>query len=322
VTKERWLITGGAGYIGAHIADEFLSAGKEVVIYDSLCRGLKSRIDYLQEKHDTQIPLVISDIRDLKTLRDTLSQFTFEGVIHSAALKSVSESSLKPMEYRSVNYRGTLGILKLLEKKQINKFIFSSTAAVYGLPKQKKLISEDDLCRPISPYGISKLDAEEAVSKFLSISGNLGTSLRFFNVIGTGAAKLKDNSLDNLLPIAIESIKSEKIFQIFGSDYDTPDGSCLRDYVDVRDVARAHLQVAECTSTLPFALNVGAGKCISVKDILLLVSRLYGQGNMNIKESSRRVGDPDYVCADVSKIMRSLNFETRFSIEESINSVI
>ena len=318
---QTWLLTGGAGYIGSHVADEFLASGKDVVIYDSLYQGLESRIEYLRKKHNKEIPLIVADIRDTDTFVKTLEQYKPYGIVHTAALKAVGESMEKPDEYFEVNFHATTKMLELIAAHNIHHFIFSSTAAVYGSPDHSNPIKEDDQKNPISPYGASKLAAEGEVNKFLALPGNRGTSLRFFNVVGTAAPELLDNSVENLVPIVINKLKAGQQPIIYGTDYPTPDGTCVRDYVDVRDIARAHLAAADSTATLPLAMNVGTGRGGSVREVIKLVSAAAGKSDVVADERERRAGDPAFLCADVSLISKSIDFNAHTNLEESIISL-
>jgi UDP-glucose 4-epimerase len=318
---QKWLITGGAGYIGAHIADAFLADAKDVVIYDSLYRGLESRIEYLRKKHGSEISLIVADIRDSAKLEEVLATFKPYGVIHTAALKAVGESIEKPDEYLEVNYGATAKMLELLIKYNIHNFIFSSTAAVYGSPDHSNPIKEDDPKNPISPYGASKLAAEEAVNKYLAIPGNRGTSLRFFNVVGTATQELMDNSVENLTPIVINNLKAGETPVIYGTDYPTPDGTCIRDYVDVRDVARAHLSSANADKELPRVMNVGTGNGASVREVIELIGASFGQENVQMIASERRAGDSGFLCAEVTLINSTLGFKGSFNLVESVQSL-
>jgi UDP-glucose 4-epimerase len=315
MTPQTWLITGGAGYIGAHVADEFLANGKDVVIYDSLYRGLESRIQYLRKKHNKDIPLVVADIRDIDKFEEALATHKPYGIIHTAALKAVGESMEKPDEYFEVNHHATTKMLEVIIKHQIKNFIFSSTAAVYGAPDHSNPIKEDDPKNPISPYGASKLAAEGEVNEFLAIPGNHGTSLRFFNVVGTAATELLDNSVENLVPIVINKLRAGEPPVIYGTDYSTPDGTCIRDYVDVRDIARAHLVAADFEGTLPISMNVGTGQGGSVREIIRLVCAAAGRSDAIVIEEARRVGDPAFLCADISMIRGTIGFESRYPLE-------
>lgn len=320
-TPQTWLLTGGAGYIGSHVADAFLASGKDVVIYDSLYQGLESRIEYLRKKYNKEIPLIVADIRDTAKFDEVLTTYKPYGIIHTAALKAVGESMEKPDEYFEVNFHATTKILELTTKHGIKNFIFSSTAAVYGAPDHSNPIKEDDPKNPISPYGASKLAAEGEVNKFLAISGNHGTSLRFFNVVGTGAPELMDNSVENLVPIVINKLKAGQAPVIYGTDYPTSDGTCIRDYVDVRDIAGAHLAAADASGVLPLAMNVGTGRGGSVREVINLVSNSAGSNHVATLEHNRRAGDPAFLCADVSLIMSAIGFSSKYSLEASTGSL-
>lgn len=322
VQSENWIITGGAGYIGSHIADLLLAEKKSILIYDSFYRGLRSRIEFLEDKYSCSIPVVKGDIRDFARIESVLSDFKITGIIHTAALKSVSESFEKPNEYIDVNFHATSGILKIAKKLGIKNFIFSSTAAVYGDPGTLIACQESDKPKPISPYGYSKLLAENCVTDFLSQSDNIGCSLRFFNVIGTSHLMLLDNSTDNLLPIVLKKLDEGKSPLIYGDDYPTQDGTCVRDYVDVRDIARAHLAIIQSKVKVPPILNIGTGKETSVKDIINLMIRINTGNQVEIIKSSRRAGDPAFLCADVSLVDNSLEFQAKYTLRESIESVI
>jgi UDP-glucose 4-epimerase len=190
--------------------------------------------------------------------------------------------------------------LELISKHSIRNFIFSSTAAVYGAPK---------------------LAAEGEVDKFLAIPGNHGTSLRFFNVVGTAAPELLDNSVENLIPIVINKLKAGQPPVIYGTDYPTPDGTCIRDYVDVRDIAGAHLAAADSIAQLPLAMNVGTGRGGSVLEVIKLVCDAAGKSDVVADEKDRRAGDPAFLCADVSLSKSAIGFSSKYSLEASTGSL-
>jgi UDP-glucose 4-epimerase len=318
---QTWLLTGGAGYIGSHVADAFLASGKDVVIYDSLYQGLESRIEYLRKKYNKEIPLIVADIRDTAKFDEVLTTYKPYGIVHTAALKAVGESMEKPDQYFEVNFHATTKMLELISKHGIRNFIFSSTAAVYGAPDHSNPIKEDDEKNPISPYGASKLAAEGEVNKFLAIPGNHGTSLRFFNVVGTAAPELLDNSVENLVPIVINKLKAGQPPVIYGTDYPTPDGTCIRDYVDVRDIAGAHLAAADSTGVLPLAMNVGTGRGGSVREVIKLVCEAAGRTDVVAEERERRAGDPAFLCADVTLIKSAIGFGARYRHLDSARSI-
>ena len=292
-----------------------------MVIYDSLYQGLESRIEYLRKKHGKEIPLIVHDIRDADKFEEVLVTYKPHGVIHTAALKAVGESMEKPDEYFEVNHYATATILELMNKHNINNFIFSSTAAVYGSPDHSNPIKEDNPKNPISPYGASKLAAEGEVNKYLALPGNVGTSLRFFNVVGTAATELMDNSVENLVPIVINRLKAGEPPVIYGANYSTPDGTCIRDYVDVRDVANAHLLSADTEEELPLVMNVGTGEGASVREVIELVGISLKQENLQVISSPRRAGDSGFLCAEVTLINATLGFKASYNLVDSIRSL-
>jgi UDP-glucose 4-epimerase len=321
MTQETWLLTGGAGYIGAHIADEFIRAGKSVVIYDSLYQGLEHRIQYLRTKHNIDIPLIKADIRDYNELEGVIRTYKIDGIVHTAALKAVGESMEKPDEYFEVNLTSTNELIDIAKRNNVKKFIFSSTAAVYGSPDTMEPCREDGPKAPISPYGDSKYQAEAKVTAFINTPGNHGTSLRFFNVVGTAAPELLDNSVENLVPIVLGKLNKGEAPTILGTDYPTPDGTCIRDYVDVRDIARAHLTAANATTKLPDTMNIGTGRGASVREIIKLVLEATNTADTQVIETDRRAGDPAFLCADVTLAKSAMGFESKYSLEESVRSL-
>jgi UDP-glucose 4-epimerase len=195
MANETWLITGGAGYIGTHVADLFIADGKNVVLLDSQYQGLESRVIHLRKKHNQEIPLHVVDIRDYTAVENILKSQTFTGIIHTAALKAVGESVEKPDEYKEVNFTATVELLKLAQKYGVKQFLFSSTAAVYGSPDTMEPCKENGPLSPISPYGSTKLDAESKVTEFINTPGNSGSSFRFFNVVGDRKPMEKTNKI-------------------------------------------------------------------------------------------------------------------------------
>jgi UDP-glucose 4-epimerase len=321
MTQETWLLTGGAGYIGTHIADEFIRNGKNVVIYDSLYQGLESRIVYLRAKHNVEIPLIKADIRDYNEIENVIRTHNINGIVHTAALKAVGESMEKPDEYFEVNLDATTELLEIAKRNGVKKFIFSSTAAVYGSPDSMDPCKEDGDKKPISPYGDSKYQAESKVTDFINTDGNHGTSLRFFNVVGAAAPELLDNSVENLVPIVLGKLNKGEAPTIFGTDYPTPDGTCIRDYVDVRDIARAHLAAANATTKLPPSMNIGTGRGASVREIIKLVLEATNKADTKVNKVDRRAGDPAFLCADINLAKSAMGFTSQYSLEESVRSL-
>ena len=321
MASETGLLTGGAGYIGTHIADEFISNGKSVVIVDSLYQGLESRITFLRAKHGVEIPFIKCDIRDYNEIENVIRDYKIDGIVHTAALNAVGESMEKPDEYFQVNLDATKELIEIAKRNGVKRFIFSSTAAVYGSPDSTEPCKEDGPKAPISPYGDSKYQAESSVTAFINEAGNHGTSLRFFNVVGTAAPELLDNSVENLVPIVLGKLEKGEAPVIFGTDYPTLDGTCIRDYVDVRDIARAHLAAANATTKLPPAMNIGTGRGASVREIIKLVLDATNKSDTAVIENPRRAGDPAFLCADVTLAKSAMGFESQYSLEASIRSL-
>jgi UDP-glucose 4-epimerase len=320
--KDCWVVTGGAGYIGSHVLDLLLESEKDVLVYDSLISGLESRVKYLEKKHQTKIPFIKGDIRDCAAIDRVFGEYKPTGVVHTAALKSVRESFIKRNEYFEVNTSSTGHLARLMINHEIRNLVFSSTAAVYGRPSGSHYVKETDSTNPISPYGQSKLEAEGIVTNFLSQEGNQGMSLRFFNVVGAESLDLLDNSKENLIPILLDDIAKNRVPTIYGCDYPTKDGTCVRDYIDVRDVARAHLASIDFDGSIPRIMNIGTGVGTTVREVIELVYSLAKQIAPHPRLSDRRVGDPAVLCADVSLITKNIGFKTEYDIRESILSML
>ena len=309
-----WLITGGAGYIGGHITNLFEEAGMDYVCFDDFSSGIAARIP-------DKSKLFIGDIRDPEAIDTVIDKFHVTGVIHLAAKKSVQESQINPDLYSEVNFRATQQLLNKCISKNVRKFLFSSSAAVYG-ENVSGFVKEEALLEPISPYGNSKMKAEEAIISAIKSEKIRGSSLRFFNVIGSKNDLLRDNSVDNLVPRVLNSLKINRRPQVFGNNYPTPDGTCIRDYLDVRDIAQLHLHLCERleTSSIPPIINVGTGKGISVLDVMrTLNSRLNKELEPEILP--RREGDPSMLVADIKKMNQEVGYTTKYSFVDSIDSL-
>jgi len=306
------LITGGAGYIGAHVAAELLSQGYSVRIYDDFSNGLHRRVD--GKFRD----VVDGDILDREKLIQALQGI--DGVIHLAAKKSVEESVKNPLKYYENNVGGTLNLLAAMSVKSVKNLVFSSSAAVYS-PSDKDAIEESDLTLPLSPYGATKLLSEELISTVGSAEQISHISLRYFNVVGSALAEFGDNSKDNLVPKVFQALKSGKRPEIYGTNYPTPDGSCIRDYIHVQDLARAHIAaLKKCESGFTSAIyNVGSGRGYSVKEMMAQISESLGR-DINPQESPARAGDSPKLIASIEKIKSELAWRPEASLKEMIDS--
>ena len=306
------LVTGGAGYIGAHVAAELLKSGYSIRIYDDFSNGLHRRVD--GKFRD----IVDGDMLDRVKLLAALDGI--DAVIHLAAKKSVEESVKDPLKYYENNVGGTLNLLGAMAAKGVKQLVYSSSAAVYS-PNDKEAVVEDDPTAPLSPYGASKLLAEQLISSVGSAEQISNISLRYFNVIGSNIAEFGDNSKDNLVPKVFLALKNGKRPQIYGSDYPTPDGTCIRDYIHVQDLALAHLAALKKVESgyISQVYNVGSGKGYSVKEMMDQISKSLGR-DINPEVSQARAGDSPKLIASIDKIKEQLGWSPKASLEEMIDS--
>jgi UDP-glucose 4-epimerase len=310
-----WLVTGGAGYIGSHVMYALRNAGISTVALDNLTNSSGNRL-----KED--FTLIVGDIRDLDLVGSIIRDHAISGVIHLAALKSPEESISRSKLYNDVNQVGTENLIKLATEKQIQYFIQSSTAAVYDDSLGVR-VKEESVLNPKTPYGASKVGAENALS--IAIRDDLisGMSLRYFNVVGSSFSHLRDTAKNNLFPSVIESIRNSKSPVIFGGDYPTPDGTCIRDYIHVEDIASGHLAAIKALDghLEEHIFNLGTGVGYSVKEITLgLIEAL--DSDIEPIFGPRRDGDPVSVIADVSLARERLGFSAVKSLKEMIDSSI
>jgi len=306
------LVTGGAGYIGAHVAAELLKSGYSIRIYDDFSNGLHRRVD--GKFRD----IVDGDMLDRVKLLAALDGI--DAVIHLAAKKAVEESVKDPLKYYENNVGGTLNLLGAMAAKGVKQLVYSSSAAVYS-PNDKEAVLEDDPTAPLSPYGASKLLAEQLISSVGSAEQISNISLRYFNVVGSNIAEFGDNSKDNLVPKVFLALKNGKRPQIYGSDYPTPDGTCIRDYIHVQDLALAHLAALKKVESgyISQVYNVGSGKGYSVKEMMDQISKSIGR-DINPEVSQARAGDSPKLIASIDKIKEQLGWSPKASLEEMIDS--
>jgi UDP-glucose 4-epimerase len=310
----KLLVTGGAGYIGSHVVRAAEAAGHSCVVVDNLSTGLVKRISC------PIVELELASPDSVSLLARLMREHKFDSVIHLAARKQVGESVQKPEEYFLENLGGLGNLLLAMREVGLKSLVFSSSAATYGMP-DVDLVSEDYPGVPINPYGQTKLIGEQMV-KNAEVWGLKGVNLRYFNVAGSGASDLADTAALNLIPIAINAIKAGKAPVVFGTDYPTPDGSCIRDYVHVEDLALAHLAavdylVGEGQQFSTF--NVGTGVGASVIEVLDALKVASGN-NFEVSIGERRAGDPPRLVADVSRIDRVLGFRTKHDLASIVQS--
>jgi len=306
------LVTGGAGYIGAHVAAELLRSGYSIRIYDDFSNGLHRRVD--GKFRD----IVDGDMLDRAKLLAALDGI--DAVIHLAAKKAVEESVKDPLKYYENNVGGSLNLLGAMAAKGVKQLVYSSSAAVYS-PNDKEAVLEDDPTAPLSPYGASKLLSEQLISSVGSAEQISNISLRYFNVVGSNIAEFGDNSKDNLVPKVFLALKNGKRPQIYGSDYPTPDGTCIRDYIHVQDLALAHLAALKKVESeyISQVYNVGSGKGYSVKEMMDQISKSIGR-DIKPELSPARAGDSPKLIASIDKIKEQLGWSPKASLEEMIDS--
>jgi UDP-glucose-4-epimerase GalE len=310
----RVLVTGGAGYIGNHAARLLRHQSHHVRILDNLSTGhtfLASDFDF-----------VVGDISDADTVAQAL--VGMDAVMHFAASAYVGESVRDPRRYFDNNVRAALVLLNAVIDSHVNKFVFSSSCAVYGL-SGGGLISEATPREPVSPYGATKLSFEHALSAYDAAYGLRSVALRYFNVVGaeeTGAAGELHEPETHLVPLALRaSSQSGSVLQVFGADYPTPDGTCIRDYVDVNDIAQAHVLALEYLAAggNSETLNLGTGVGYSVQQIIRVVEKTTGK-SVRYQSEPRRAGDPPILIADYSRAFQILKWKPVRTIEESVHS--
>jgi UDP-glucose 4-epimerase len=307
-------VTGGAGYIGSHIVKALGEKGYDIVVYDNLSHGHEWAILYGK--------LIQGDLADRKLLRTTVAEEQPDAVIHMAALIVVDESMREPLTYYRNNFINTLNLLETCVEQNITKFIFSSTASVYGIPEEAPVTEEAPL-RPINPYGASKVMVEQ-VLKDISASGSLQyVSLRYFNVAGADPhARIGQARKDatHLITVSLRTaLGMRSHLDIFGTDYPTPDGTCIRDYIHVDDLSDAHIRALEYlmsggSSTI---YNCGYGHGFSVREVVEQVKKVTAT-DFPVHYTVRRPGDPPSLIADSSKLRKELGWKPRYDDLEYI----
>ncbi len=309
---KKILVVGGAGYIGSHVAYELLNEGYSVRIYDDFSNGLHRRVD--GKFRD----VVEGDILDREKLIEAMHGI--DAVIHLAAKKAVGESVTNPLKYYENNVGGTLNILAAMLVKKVKTIVFSSSAAVYS-PNDKDAVEESDATAPLSPYGATKLLSEQLITSVGEAEKISHISLRYFNVVGSAIPEFGDNSKDNLVPKVFSALKSGNRPEIYGSSYPTPDGTCIRDYIHVQDLAKAHIAALKrCESGFTSAIyNVGSGRGYSVKEMMAQISETLGR-DINPQESPARVGDSPKLIASIEKIESELGWHPVATLKEMIDS--
>jgi UDP-glucose-4-epimerase GalE len=302
----RILVTGGAGYIGSHATRWFLGHGHHVWVYDNLSTG-----------HRAAVPpgrLIVGDLRDADLLEQVLAEHRIEAVVHFAGVALVGESMQQPGRYYQNNLVGSLTLLESMRRQGVTRLVFSSTCATYGVPRQVT-IKEDEQQRPINPYGNSKLAVELALRDYAAAHGWGVAILRYFNAAGAhpdGDLGEDHNPETHLVPLAIQAgLGHGPAVEILGTDYPTADGTCIRDYVHVEDLAQAHqLALERLSPGRPLVCNLGIGKGHSVREVVRAVEEVSDR-RVPVREGSRRPGDPPILVAASLRARELLGWKPR-----------
>jgi UDP-glucose 4-epimerase len=311
------LVVGGAGYIGSHLVKELVETQK-VVVLDNLSTGFRESVDLRAE-------FVQGDLGKEEDLEAVFSAYPIDAVMHFAANSLVGESVIDPLKYYQNNVAATLTLLKVMLKHGVKNFIFSSTAATYGIPGVD-IIEENTPTNPITPYGESKLMVERILADFSSAYGLNYVVLRYFNAAGAhalGEIGEKHNPETHLIPIILQHLLGQRDqISVFGDDYNTPDGTCIRDYIHVTDLAEAHilsLQSLLDGKNKTATYNLGNGQGYSVKEVIDMCERVTGK-NANVVITDRRPGDPARLVASSERINKELGWKARRNLEEIVKT--
>lgn len=308
--KKQILVTGGAGYIGSHTVKQLGEAGYDPIVYDNLSTGASSAVTYGK--------LAFCELADRQQLAQVFSEYNFDAVLHFAASISVPDSIVKPLDYYSNNTANTLNLLHCCQQFGVNKLIFSSTAAVYGQPEVNP-ITEDTTPQPLNPYGSSKLMSERIIRDYAVASKLRYVILRYFNVAGAevgGTLGQTGKKASHLIKVACDAALGQRPHVgIFGTDFDTPDGTGIRDYIHVDDLARAHVDALSYLHSQRHPsqiLNCGYGQGYSVREVIEKVKQISGV-DFTVIEAERRAGDPACVIAASERITKILGWQPRFN---------
>jgi len=312
-----WLVTGGAGYIGAHVVAAMTAGGEQVVALDDLSTGDPARV--------AGTPLVVASVADDLAVREAIATHGVTGVVHLAGKKSVAESMGEPLRYYQENVEGLRALLAAATGSGVRHFVFSSSAAVYGSP-DVDLVTEATPCRPVNPYGESKLVGEWLLADVGRATGLAHVSLRYFNVAGAARPELADTTVANLVTQVFARLDAGLAPLVFGGDHPTPDGTCIRDFVHAADIADAHVAAARALSAGRISsgqLNIGRGVGVSVQDMCRLILDVVSADLGDVPQPevvAARAGDPARVVSSAARAQELLGWRATRDVAEMVRS--
>lgn len=314
----RYIVFGGAGYLGSHLVNQLISKGNDVVVFDNLSGNVKSNLTKLSKN-------ISGDITRLDDLNKMDNFGYFDGVFNLAAKKSVSESIINPNLYKEVNEIGTRNVLDFCVRNKIKKFVFTSSAAVYGEVDSTSSVSENSATNPINPYGLSKLGAESAIENMCKTQMLSALSLRTFNMVGARKPAYFDLLGENVLPVLVRKLYTEELFTIFGNNHTSKDGTCVRDYTNVEDIARAHVLAMSYLEKEKVgchkSVNLSSNKGFSILELINKINEFSGK-KLLWNYGEKRNGDAASVVGNNQLAKKLLGWSPKIDINQSIKETL
>ncbi|WP_020576886.1 UDP-glucose 4-epimerase GalE [Actinopolymorpha alba] len=310
-----WLVTGGAGFIGAHVVHALHEAGEQIVVLDDFSTGVPARLSDLDD-----VPVIRGAVQSTSLVAKLLREYEISGVVHVAAKKQPGESVENPLLYYRENLGGLESLLRAMTEAGTDALVFSSSASTYG-NQDSDVLTEDAVCRPESPYGETKLAGEWLIADVARATGLRYVNLRYFNAAGAGRPELADTGAFNLIPMVFERLTAGKPPLIFGDDYPTPDGTTIRDYIHVADIASAHVAAARHLAKgeeVRHVLNVGTGRGSSTREIVDTILEVSGYSDLTPEVLGRRAGDPAVSIASADRIRQLFGWSAAHDMRATV----